>query len=151
MSRVKLIVGVALSCAAGVLIWTLIGGCNRSGAPAPNEAAAVYPTPAAGGGGDFIPGESLPEQAQSRYVAEGGPAVVPPAGVALPTAPADKAPPAPAKSASAPSAEVYLVKKGDTLTAISRQLGVPVKTLMEANAISDPRKLSIGQKLTVHR
>ena len=150
MSRVKLIVGVALSCAAGVLIWTLIGGCNRSGAPAPNEAAAVYPTPAAGEGGDFIPGETLPEQAQSRYVAEGGPAVVPPAGVAVPPAPADKAPPAPAKAA-APSAEVYLVKKGDTLTAISRRLGVPVKTLMKANAITDPRKLAIGQKLTIPR
>jgi len=146
MNRAKMIIGVALSCAATALIWTLIGGCNRPDAPGDEETAA-------GPGGDFIPGETLPEQSQSRHVAEGIPAVVPPEGVSLPEpspASAAVAPAAPASAGPAAKAvEVYVVKKGDTLAAISRRLGVPLQSLIEANSISDPRKISIGQKLIV--
>jgi LysM repeat protein len=147
MNRVKMIVGVTLSCAAIALVWTLIGGCNRAGAPVDEETAAEP-------GGDFIPGETLPEQSQSRHVAEGGAAALPPGGASLPEPTPAPAAVAPAEAAAAPAApaaadETYTVKKGDTLTAISRRLGIPVKTLIEANSISDPRKISIGQKLIV--
>lgn len=154
MNRVKMIVGVALACAAVALVWTLIGGCNRSVENGGEEAAAAP-------GGDFIPGETLPEQAQSRHVAEGGPTVVQSQGESLPeSAPAGEEAPAPAKApapataaapakASAPekAVEVYVVRKGDTLSSISRRTGVPVKALIEANSITDPRKISVGQKL----
>lgn len=147
MNRVKMIVGVSLSCAAAALIWTLIGGCNRPAATENEETGA-------GPGGDFLPGETLPEQAQSRHVAEGGPAAVPPEGASLPEPTLAAAAPAPSAPPSNVAAEetlskTYVVKNGDTLSAISRRLGVPVKSLIEANSISDPRKISIGQKLIV--
>ena len=46
------------------------------------------------------------------------------------------------------TASVYKVKKGDTLGAISKRLGIPVKTLMKKNSLRSSN-LSIGQKLKI--
>jgi len=46
------------------------------------------------------------------------------------------------------AASVYKVKKGDTLGAISKRLGIPVKTLMKKNSLRSSN-LSIGQKLKI--
>ena len=45
--------------------------------------------------------------------------------------------------------DVYVVQAGDTLGAIAKQYGVTVEALQEANAISDPTLLQIGQKLII--
>jgi micrococcal nuclease len=48
-----------------------------------------------------------------------------------------------------PTPIIYVVQAGDTLSAIAKQYGVTVETLQEANAISDPRRLQIGQELII--
>lgn len=45
--------------------------------------------------------------------------------------------------------EVYTVKAGDTLYAISQAYGVPVVVLMQVNRILNPYNLKIGQKICI--
>ena len=52
------------------------------------------------------------------------------------------------KSSSKTSGSFYKVKKGDTLGAIAKRLGISVKTLMRKNALTSSN-LSIGQKLKI--
>jgi membrane-bound lytic murein transglycosylase D len=59
-------------------------------------------------------------------------------------------------SASAPSAhrapaKSYVVKRGDTLAAISRKHGVAVETLASWNGLRRPYPLHVGQRLTVSK
>ncbi len=42
---------------------------------------------------------------------------------------------------------VYIVKKGDTLSAIARKLGVKMSDLVEANQLEDPNRIRIEQEL----
>ena len=44
---------------------------------------------------------------------------------------------------------VYVVQAGDTLGAIAKEFGVTVEALQEVNAISDPKRLQIGQELII--
>ena len=44
---------------------------------------------------------------------------------------------------------IYVIKKGDTLLPIARQFGVAVEEIQEANGITDPRRLSIGQEIII--
>jgi len=48
-----------------------------------------------------------------------------------------------------PTPIIYVIKKGDTLLAISRQFGVTVDDLQETNGITDPRRLRIGQEIII--
>jgi len=61
--------------------------------------------------------------------------------------------PAPAKAVAAPPPPApvseYTLNSGDNLYAVSRRLQVTYSELMEANGITDPRQLRIGQKLKV--
>lgn len=43
----------------------------------------------------------------------------------------------------------YKVKAGDTLTAIARQHGLPLTTLIAANQLADPNRIQIAQRLIV--
>lgn len=43
----------------------------------------------------------------------------------------------------------YTVKKGDNPGKIARELGIPLKALMDANPGLDPKRLQIGQQLNV--
>ena len=43
--------------------------------------------------------------------------------------------------------EIYTVKSGDTLYAISQAYGIPVAQLMQVNRILNPYNLKIGQKI----
>ena len=47
--------------------------------------------------------------------------------------------------------DIYVVKPGDTLGEIAEKHGVSVQALMAANNITDPNKLSEGQKLVIPR
>ncbi len=48
-----------------------------------------------------------------------------------------------------PTPIIYVIKKGDTLLAIARQYGVTVSAIQDVNGISDPRRLRIGQEITI--
>jgi LysM repeat protein len=48
-----------------------------------------------------------------------------------------------------PTPLIYVIKKGDTLLPIAREFGVTVKQIQDANGISDPRRLSIGQEIII--
>ncbi|MDY7039813.1 MAG: FxLYD domain-containing protein [Chloroflexota bacterium] len=50
-----------------------------------------------------------------------------------------------------PTPIIYVVKRGDTLSGIAKQFGIPVEALMDANEVYDPRRLQIGQKLLIPR
>lgn len=43
----------------------------------------------------------------------------------------------------------YTVQENDSLSAIAAQFGVTVEAIMEANAITDPTALAVGQVLTI--
>ena len=46
---------------------------------------------------------------------------------------------------------VYVVKSGDSLSAISAKTGIPVATLEALNPSVDPNALQTGQRLTLHK
>lgn len=60
-------------------------------------------------------------------------------------------PEAPAATATAaPSGEgVYIVQEGDYPSSIAEQFGISAEELMEANGITDPTSLMVGQELTI--
>lgn len=60
-----------------------------------------------------------------------------------------KAPVTAAKRESSAGPGIYTVAKGDNPYTIAKKLGVAYKALLEANKITDPTKLQIGQVLKV--
>ena len=45
--------------------------------------------------------------------------------------------------------EVYIVQTGDTLSAIARRFNTTVIVLMQANGITDPNRIYVGQRLVI--
>ena len=43
----------------------------------------------------------------------------------------------------------YVVREGDTLSGISARFGVPEEAILQANGITDPDRLFVGQELTI--
>ncbi len=58
-----------------------------------------------------------------------------------------QAKPKPAPINVAPGASLHTVERGQTLTQIARAFELPVATLIDINAISDPNKVKVGTKL----
>lgn len=113
--------------------------------PPPPPGVAVPPTaPKAAPGAPTTSGGDLPGPA-GRTLSDPAPSAAP-----ATTAPA----PRPAKHA-APAATVpagsgsYVIQPGDTLSSIAKRHGISEKRLMEANAITDPRKIAAGKSLTI--
>ncbi|MBZ0290148.1 MAG: LysM peptidoglycan-binding domain-containing protein, partial [Anaerolineae bacterium] len=48
-----------------------------------------------------------------------------------------------------PGGQTYTVQPGDTLLAIATRLGTTVRALQDANNLSDPNRLSVGQVLII--
>ena len=48
-----------------------------------------------------------------------------------------------------PTPVIYAIQKGDTLIPIARKFGVTVKEITDANGITDPRRLRIGQEIII--
>jgi len=57
--------------------------------------------------------------------------------------------PAPKPDAPAPRPSEYTLAPGDNLYMVSRKLQVSYNELLQANGLSDPRQLRVGQKLKV--
>jgi LysM repeat protein len=81
-------------------------------------------------------------------------AIVQEAPTVIPHATSTPVPWTPAPTATptlTPTPILYVVQGGDNLLGIARQYGVTVEALQEANAITDPRLLQIGQELVIPR
>jgi LysM repeat protein len=63
--------------------------------------------------------------------------------------PGGSASPVPAPSSPAPSAKTYVVRRGDTLSAIALRYGVSVWSLAQLNAIANPSLIYVGQVLRI--
>lgn len=48
-----------------------------------------------------------------------------------------------------PTPVIYVIKKGDTLIPIANRFGVTVREIQQANGISDPSRLSVGQEIVI--
>jgi LysM repeat protein len=48
-----------------------------------------------------------------------------------------------------PGVQMYVVQDGDTLFGISRRFGVTPDAILQANNLSDPNSLAVGQKLII--
>ncbi len=68
----------------------------------------------------------------------------------LPTAgPTLTLPPAGETAAAGPTPTIYVAKAGDTLGSVAEAYGVTVDAIMEANGLSDPNLISVGQSLVI--
>ena len=54
-----------------------------------------------------------------------------------------------AKAEARPASGVYVMRRGDTIGAVARRYGVSQSALMAANGIRNPRRVQIGQRLTL--
>jgi murein DD-endopeptidase MepM/ murein hydrolase activator NlpD len=78
-------------------------------------------------------------------IVQDAPTVTPhPTSTPVPWTPAPTATPTPT-----PTPIIYIVQAGDNLLGIAIQYGVTVEAIQEANAITDPRLLQIGQELVI--
>ena len=57
--------------------------------------------------------------------------------------------PPPTPTATPPPVVIYLVQQGDTLSEIAAAYGVPLSAIVEANSITDPGKLTVGEQLVI--
>ncbi|MDX9833038.1 MAG: LysM peptidoglycan-binding domain-containing protein [Anaerolineae bacterium] len=57
--------------------------------------------------------------------------------------------PPPASPTPAPQATVYVVQRGDTLSAIAQRYGVSVQAIVNANGLPNPNQIAVGQRLTI--
>lgn len=46
-------------------------------------------------------------------------------------------------------AQVYVIRSGDTLSAVARNYGISLEELLNANADVDPRRLQVGQEIRI--
>jgi LysM repeat protein len=58
-------------------------------------------------------------------------------------------PPPPAEAGPAVTFEIYIVQPGDTLGSIAARYGTTVQAIAEANGITNPNLISVGQQLTI--
>ena len=50
---------------------------------------------------------------------------------------------------AAPTQRIYVVQSGDTLGSIATRFGVTVQAIMNANGLTDPSLINIGQRLII--
>jgi LysM repeat protein len=136
---------------------------TASPSPSPQPTPAPTPTP------DHVlhviqPGETLTAIAirygvtvEAIVVANGitdpnhiqaGDVLIIPLGDAASPTPGPSATPAPTASGS-PEVTIYVVQAGDTLQRIANRFGVTVQAIQEANGITDPNKIYVGQQLII--
>jgi LysM repeat protein len=107
-----------------LLAIVVLGGCGRVLEP---------PTPTVAAGVTAIPTDTPRPTATRRATFTPVPAT--PSDTPTPTV--------------TPTPIIYIIQKGDTLIPIARKFGVTVSEIQEANGISDPRRLRIGQEIII--
>jgi len=145
MKKMRMLACVCVGSMITVLIWHFICGCQSPAGPGESPEASPTPLPAPETREVMIEEgiilEEVAEPAPERLV-EPAPITVSPEAAAPELREETISPPA------APAAP-YVIRKGDTLWKISRKFGVSVTAIQEANGITDPGRISVGQKLTI--
>lgn len=118
-----------------IILVAVLGSTFPTFAPPPDPPARAEPTPLAS-----IP--DVPREPIERPTVDLAPR--PPFALA----PADVPSPTP-QPAQRPALLDYAVQEGDSLRAIAARFGVSVETLVAANELLDPDRLSIGQPLVI--
>lgn len=114
----------------------LLGACTRE------PGATVTPTGARASASPSRAGTPSPSRSAAPSVA----APSAPTSAAPPPAPPASSPPA---SAAPTTSRKYVVAPGDTLSAIAEKFGVTTQQLIEANKLSNPDFLTVGQELII--
>lgn len=135
MNKRRMVIYASLGSLISVLIWSFMGGCHT----APGRTQEPLPSESLG-----VPVETEEELIEEGILLEETGGIsdweeAPVSPLAAPLSPADQ------------EERFYTVKKGDTLWSISRSYGVSLPQLQEANAITNPDRISIGQKLRIPR
>jgi len=135
---------------------------ERESEPTPvTESSAVSPQPTPGEASTAAPGETVvsavtsqPGPAPAGTTEPGAPTTEPPAsGEATPTEPSATAePPAdtqPPSSGSSGGTVWHTVQNGETLSSIARRYGTTWQAIANANNLSNPNNIYVGQKLKI--
>jgi LysM repeat protein len=61
----------------------------------------------------------------------------------------EKAGPVPSDTPSGKKLIVHIVKRGDTVKSIAKKYGSRVKWILNANQLTDPKKIKVGEKISV--
>lgn len=143
--------GAALGMAAAILVGCG-GGPRIASAPVPPDPPplpARKPVPSA-----VVPPVPMPEPvlaiAPARPLRPQTLPTVTSRAIALPRPRPSTPEPAPAAAKQKPAPlYAYRVQGGDTVYGVSRRLGVPLRTVIDANHLSPPFVLSVGQVLRI--
>ena len=137
VSTARLVRTAATLGLAGLLL--VAGACSR-----PGSGNGVTPTAAPT---VRIGGSPSPVRAATRAAS---PSPVAPAAVPTPVATPTTAPaPTPTRATGTVPGMRYVVQPGDTLVSIAEEFGVTVEELIEANRLSNPDVLQVGQELII--
>jgi LysM repeat protein len=136
----RLRLGLLASLLGGAL---LLGACSRDSGPTVTP-TGVKGSPTAARAA--TPSASASARPSASASASAAPASSQPA--APPSASA--APAAPASASAAPTGgQKYVVEAGDTLGVIAEKFGVTIQQLIDANKLSNPDFLAVGQELII--
>ena len=61
----------------------------------------------------------------------------------------EKADPVPTETPSGKKLIIHIVKRGDTVKSIAKEYGSRVKWIVDANQLTDPKKIKVGEKIKV--
>ncbi|NQT82718.1 LysM peptidoglycan-binding domain-containing protein [bacterium] len=123
-----------------VLIWICMGGCAND--KADDKVAVVGP--------EAVEEEVMPATTEMTMPELATPITVESTEVVLPTIPEPTVTPAPVTEEAASAEEIKIVvKKGDTLWALSRKYGVPVSAIVDRNDIQDAAMIREGRELII--
>ncbi len=149
MSKTRMIFYGALGSLVSVLIWSFIGGCHTStpDVSVPPPAEEIAPE-------EIVPAAEISEETlvEEGIITADQPAA-PVEPEVVPDQPAAKAaepvPKTAVASLETPSPRLHKVEKGETLWGISRQYGVSLDSIVQANQLDNPDRLSLGQELVI--
>ncbi|OJT27628.1 peptidoglycan-binding protein [Archangium sp. Cb G35] len=146
----------AIAQANGISNPNFIQVGQRLTIPGASGPSAPAPAPSSGQRYTVQPGDTLSGIA-SRFGSSVG-AIAQANGISNPnfirvgqqlTIPGASGPSAPAPAPPAPSGQRYTVQPGDTLSGIASRFGSSVSAIAQANGISNPNLIHVGQQLTI--
>ena len=132
------------------LLFIVVAGAGGYGAAALISRTASAPTPST-----TVPPSASPSSSASASASAAASNSARPSGSPVGSTSPNPSGSARPSSSSGPSGSpvptphVYTVVKGDTLQRIANRFGVTLVALEAANNITDPNKISVGQKLTI--
>lgn len=145
----------ALFVIAVILVATAAAGCTRSSSrgviPSSVEGTPQATPVAVGTGATVVSAEGTPTPAEmpteAWLTAQAN--TTPTVSQATPTPTVTVAPATVTPTPQGQTTTTYVVQWGDTLYAIARRCGTTVEAIVQANNITDPNSIRVGQQLTL--